>query len=534
MAMPRRGPAQIIEGTLDRHAPAEVVSQLWREGATGILLLKRGDEEKKAVFRDGTIIYATSTNKSEKLGYLLVEEGRVTKEDILAAAREKSTLRDYLVERGILDEEAFEDAMVGLITDIVATAFDWSRGDFSFMEKEDVEIAGEVGHVSMPDLFLEGVRCIEDVGRIREALGEEDAEVMPGTDPEVLAHEVHLEPSEELIFSQIDGSSSLGETVSQSMMGPEMTQRFLYALVLSGHLEVEGRSPKGLPRPSRRSKMARQRRVGGRRGVRKSVLSRKKQEKKQASASSKEAAAQQAEEAPAAEEPFEQQIRRLHGQMVDQNHYELLGVAQAAEGEEIRKSYHELARKFHPDKLGPSADDELRRKLEQLFGRFGEAYNVLRDAERRKEYDEQLASGKTESKDVDPREAAREAFEKGKAMLRADAAAAARFFQYAVDQDPEQGRYWQHLGVALSGQSMSRKRAEEAFLKAIDLNPSNYKIYFQLGMLYKEGGLKTRAIEMLRKGLQWDPENIKMQQALAELTGADDKSGGLGGLFRKK
>ena len=78
---PRRsGPTQVIEGTLDRHPVPEIVSQLHREGATGILLLSRGKEEKKVCFREGQVVYASSTNKEEKLGYLLVEEGVIAKD----------------------------------------------------------------------------------------------------------------------------------------------------------------------------------------------------------------------------------------------------------------------------------------------------------------------------------------------------------------------------------------------------------------------------------------------------------------------
>jgi molecular chaperone DnaJ len=64
------------------------------------------------------------------------------------------------------------------------------------------------------------------------------------------------------------------------------------------------------------------------------------------------------------------------------DYYKTLGVPKTATAAEIKKSYRELARKWHPDANKGSADAEER------FKEITEAYNVLSDAKQRKEYDE--------------------------------------------------------------------------------------------------------------------------------------------------
>ena len=64
------------------------------------------------------------------------------------------------------------------------------------------------------------------------------------------------------------------------------------------------------------------------------------------------------------------------------DYYKALGVPKTATAAEIKKSYRELARKWHPDANKGSADAEER------FKEITEAYNVLSDAKQRKEYDE--------------------------------------------------------------------------------------------------------------------------------------------------
>src|SRR5262245_13300392 len=63
------------------------------------------------------------------------------------------------------------------------------------------------------------------------------------------------------------------------------------------------------------------------------------------------------------------------------DYYEILGVDRRADGEEIKKAYRKLAFDYHPDRnLG---DPEA----EQRFKEAAEAYEVLRDPDKRGRYD---------------------------------------------------------------------------------------------------------------------------------------------------
>ncbi len=63
------------------------------------------------------------------------------------------------------------------------------------------------------------------------------------------------------------------------------------------------------------------------------------------------------------------------------DYYKILGVGRDATPEDIKKSYRRLARKFHPD-VSKEADAEAK------FKEVQEAYEVLKDAEKRAAYDQ--------------------------------------------------------------------------------------------------------------------------------------------------
>jgi len=62
------------------------------------------------------------------------------------------------------------------------------------------------------------------------------------------------------------------------------------------------------------------------------------------------------------------------------DYYAILGVAKHASQDDIQAAYRKLARKYHPDiNQAPEAEDR--------FKEIGEAYEVLKDPEKRQLYD---------------------------------------------------------------------------------------------------------------------------------------------------
>ena len=67
---------------------------------------------------------------------------------------------------------------------------------------------------------------------------------------------------------------------------------------------------------------------------------------------------------------------------LEKDYYKVLGVSETASDKEIQRAYRKLARQYHPDANPNDA------QAEERFKEISAAYDVIGDAEKRKEYDE--------------------------------------------------------------------------------------------------------------------------------------------------
>ena len=69
------------------------------------------------------------------------------------------------------------------------------------------------------------------------------------------------------------------------------------------------------------------------------------------------------------------------------DYYEVLGVGKNATDEELKKSYHKLSLKYHPDRQVGKSEAE-KKDAEAKFKEVAEAYSVLSDKDKRAQYDQ--------------------------------------------------------------------------------------------------------------------------------------------------
>jgi hypothetical protein len=185
-------------------------------------------------------------------------------------------------------------------------------------------------------------------------------------------------------------------------------------------------------------------------------------------------------------EPDERvELERRFAVLEQLDYFEVMGLEPTASPADIKRAFHHQSRTYHPDRFFQSTDSELRERVHAVYKRVTEAYFVLRDDARRKQYlsdisgPERLAKlrftelAEAEAKAQVKKEVAeqigthpkgRQFFQVGLADLEAGRLAAAeRNIKLALTYEPTNPLYLQKLEEARAKSYEEYKRSGRGF-----------------------------------------------------------------------
>ncbi len=206
-----------------------------------------------------------------------------------------------------------------------------------------------------------------------------------------------------------------------------------------------------------------------------------------------------------------------------EDHYGALGIAHTATPEEIREAYGRMVRSWHPDRLAAVLTEEEMSDLHGVLARINAAWTALGNAQRRARYDQErkdaLTVARKQAPRTAPQEEARRMYTIGRQFIKEDRCAeAVEYLRKSCQIDPSRSQAWFYLGAA-NFRIRRLRPAEEALVKAIDLDGSKVDYYLALCQVYRKGRLLARALDMADRALRWEPENpavLRERKAIRE------------------
>ena len=234
-----------LRGTLARLALPDLLHDLQATGATGILSLTAGGARKALYFKGGRVVFAASNLPSDRLGEVLLREGKITPDQNETSVRALAQGRRQgrvLVEMGALSPDELWWAVQTQVREIVFSVFQWDGGQFHFEESVLPEKEKITVDLDVTSLVLEGVRRMDPGGALRNRLPDGYLVVERGETPAPGM----LHPWEEHVLSLVDGEKSVVELCHESEVGEGQTQKALYAFLCTGIVRGRGRKVRAL------------------------------------------------------------------------------------------------------------------------------------------------------------------------------------------------------------------------------------------------------------------------------------------------
>jgi hypothetical protein len=234
-----------LRGTLARLALPDLLRELQEARASGILSLTSGGARKNLYFKAGRVVFAASNLPSDRLGEVLLREGKITPEQNEASVRALTQGRRQgrvLVEMGALSPDDLWWAVQEQVREIVFSVFHWSEGQFHFEDSVLPERERITVDLDVTALVLEGVRRLDPTGTVKSLLPDGQLVLEKGQ----ASAEGLLHPYEQHVLELIDGERSVLEICHESEVGEGQTLKVLYAFLCTGIARSRGRKVRAL------------------------------------------------------------------------------------------------------------------------------------------------------------------------------------------------------------------------------------------------------------------------------------------------
>jgi len=529
-------------GDLARTPLAAILLEAWNLRLAGELTVHQAGGDSRLFFRDGVPVGAQTFAGFQPLGQMLLAQGAIDIEtlgrSLAEMARTGRRQGEVLVEMGAVRQEVVDRVLESQQAGYVALIAGLGDGAFRFDPEAPVpEWAGRV-LVAPLRAVVDALASPQAAALAQSALAQAPGAIALGSGYADLASSFSWTEPEAAAVQKLAAAATAKEVLASPGLGREQARALLAALLLLGLAEpagdvVEiaslGASPPPSPVPSERPDPARRSDPEVARARRQRLLARAMQNMgmgplsagpQAAAAAASAASATAASSATAA---AEREIRRALEAALplarDPDLFARLGLSRSAGVDEVKASYLQLVKKFHPDRYGAPALADLQAGLRDVLSALNEAYATLSDRALRTDYLARSASGGRATTEA-AAASARADYQKGEAARRTgDHARARLFFEAAVRVD-RRADYLAALAAEMvaTGKKEDRERARAHLGEAMK-DPTCSRAFLAAGLMARDDGDADAAEKLLRAALKAEPRNEEAGRELRQLQG---------------
>ena len=461
-----------IEGNLSETAFARILHNLYSLRATGLLHLENNNLKKVVYIRNGYPIFVRSNLVREFLGQMLVRTGLLSDEGLAesleASKQSKQRHGSALIEMGLLEPHQLNDALRTQVLDKLLDIFSWPEGKYRFVQAREFKQGVTSIDLSPSNLILQGLREHANRDQVLKILGPHlEHYLQQAENPLYRFQEIQLSVNEQRILASCQGNETLSEVLKRHLLSRKEAEPLLAALLTTGIL-VARMEPK------------------------------------------------EAKEAVACDETELTRARREsflkdYAWMMEQDYFTLLGVSESDSREQVRKSFYNMVKKYHPDRFfEQNALPDLKDKVNALFQHISDAHETLSDANAKTRYlNDRQGEKNSSSTSLENILQAETAFQKGIISFRVKKYdQAQKAFAEALEICPNEAEYLMYQtwsAYKFNPKTTDINKTRTNLLRAIELNPTLSLAHLFLGYLCKDKGNDKEALRHFEKAIQVDP-----------------------------
>jgi DNA-binding MarR family transcriptional regulator len=231
----------VLQGDLSKIQLPDVLSFVSMIRETGKLVVRRAHLERTIHWKEGEIVFASSSSPEHSLGQFLLRNGKITSDQYEESKRRVTPQLRHgklLVQMGAISPKDLWWGVKNQVLEILYSIIGWKDGEFAFYDKAE-ELAQEriVLQINTSSVIMEGIRRLDESARIREKIPDLNVVFtrVPGTQPDF--HELEMSDGEVAIYNNIDGRRNVRELTGRSDLTEFEVTRILFQLLTARLIE---------------------------------------------------------------------------------------------------------------------------------------------------------------------------------------------------------------------------------------------------------------------------------------------------------
>jgi tetratricopeptide (TPR) repeat protein len=241
-----------IKGSLKEASLPDVIQLLYLGRRTGCLALADRHNFGTIYLDEGQIVYASIVNRRDRLGEILMRNGRITPEQLQQAIDDQTDDRQHklgeiLVGKGILSQAELEEYMRIQIEEAVYFLFTWTSGTFNFEAGVRPEREDFLVRISPEYLLLEGARRVDEWSLVQKKIPSFD--LIFSVDQKHIGESApELSSEQKQLLPLVDGTRDVRQLVDESGMAEFDVGKALFGLITAGFAHRVGTSTAAAPK----------------------------------------------------------------------------------------------------------------------------------------------------------------------------------------------------------------------------------------------------------------------------------------------
>ncbi|MCP4446417.1 MAG: J domain-containing protein [Myxococcales bacterium] len=551
---------KVASGSVFDRPFARTISSLGAKRFTGDLIMEHKRRETKVVWSEGQIVAAHSSSPADSPGRQALTHGLVNSSTLgifvqkMAEKPEQDAVA-LLAQLGSLSAQQCVTLKHHVLVRSATRIFGLADATFVVDNQPSLAVDPDLSALDARWLIYSGLRTHYSLERLSSelsAIGNRQISLDPEALPELSAFGFGEEEKEILARLQAH-PMSLADLLS-SGLDDNIASCVAYSLVACGYVKYGSSSetssaavpppavavpaPVRKPRPTKSAAPEGSKRISSSQATVRGVGLVEPEE----SGSSKNQSAGGEETAALVSE----KVRLLDA---GGSHYEVLDLKDDAPDSDVRKSYFQLARRLHPDRLQALGLEGMEDDIQRVFAAINEAFKILSNPKELAHYKKVLAAGGEKQFAADQVKAeevagkifeAEEHFRVGEMALRRDQFGTAETsFAKACELRPEESEYQALYAWALYCNSTDRSALEGDVMgkvsSALLKSPESVTTRLYHAKLLKLMGRSDEAVASFRKLLKMSPDhregNLELRVLRDQESAASDAKGSKKGFF---